>query len=99
MTNVMADGTDRPGRRPGQAQAAWRVRARAAIPLLGLWEFQHEYDDLQVKDQAPAAGVHREFRYRALIGMDDHGTRSCWRNPYFQQPEHKTARRVRSDAK
>src|SRR5215831_8621937 len=75
MTNVMtgAGGRRAPtgaaGRSgsPGPSFRRPRGTGRAANPLLGLREFQHEYDDLQVKDQVPAAGVHREFRYRTPL--------------------------------
>ena len=61
MTNVMTGAVGRPARagpalgRPGYPPSPCGGRrhqaAPAANPLLGLQEFQHEYDELQVEGQ------------------------------------------------
>jgi len=59
MTNVMTGAVGRPARagpgppgyQPSPCGGRQRQAAPAANPLLGLWEFQHEYDEPQVEGQ------------------------------------------------
>jgi hypothetical protein len=100
MTNVTTGAAGRPARAghamghlvTGPSPCDGRLDQAVPVnPLSGLQEIQHEYDELQVEgqmfqqqDNQKEIKKPRSARAQEQRGMDDHGTRNCWRNPHLQ---------------